>query len=162
MQETTLSTLSLVGENDPILKVKAETVTDFGEDLQDLLNRMTHLMLQKGGVGLAAPQVGISKRIICYQIPTRVASKGDGKPTVHSQVGYLINPTVTLMKNSGFDSKHEGCLTFPDRFVRVRRAKKILVEGFDRKGKPIKTTFDGFKARIVQHEVDHLNGITIF
>lgn len=130
----------LVGN--PILRQEAVTVKRFGESLYTLLDDM-HLTMEKNdGVGLAAPQVGISKRII-------VVNDGSGPLEV-------INPEIVKAKGKQIDS--ERCLSVPDRGGKVKRYMNITVEGQDRDGNPITIDAKGFTARILQHEIDHLHG----
>lgn len=136
---TTLKTF-----DDIELKQVAEEVPQF-EDCMDLIKDMWNVMFQGRGVGLAANQVGVLKRIIVVQ------NKG------FRQV--LINPVIT--KGHGKLKQKEGCLSFPRLLVNKIRHKQITVEGFNEYWKPVKMRLKGMDARIVQHEVDHLNGVTI-
>lgn len=129
---------------DPILKEKAKKVTKFNERLHKLLDDMAETMYDAPGVGLAAPQVGISKRVI-------VVDDGNGLIEV-------VNPELHDMEGEQLDPP-EGCLSIPGLLGDVRRAQKVRVTGQDRYGKPFEMVAEGFLARIFQHEVDHLNGI---
>jgi len=135
-----LRSIVLVGN--PILRQEAVTVKRFGESLYSLLDDMCLTMKKNDGVGLAAPQIGISKKII-------VIDDGSGPME-------LINPVITKAKGKQIDS--ERCLSVPDRGGKVPRAMNITVEGQDREGNPITITAKGFTARILQHEIDHLHG----
>ncbi|PTM59137.1 peptide deformylase [Desmospora activa] len=128
---------------DPILKEKAKPVTKFNARLHKLLDDMADTMYDAPGVGLAAPQVGISKRVI-------VLDGGEGLIEV-------INPV--LEEREGEQLGPEGCLSIPGLQGDVRRAERLRVKGQDRNGDPIEMEAEGYLARIFQHEVDHLNGV---
>jgi peptide deformylase len=128
---------------DPVLKKKAKTVTKFHERLHKLLDDMAETMYDAPGVGLAAPQVGILKRVIVIDI-------GEG-------LIEMVNPEI--VEKSGEQIAQEGCLSIPDLLSDVRRAEKVKVRGQDRFGNPVEMEAEGFLARAFQHEIDHLNGV---
>ena len=133
---------------DPILKKKAEAVTDFGTDSQKLFDDMIETMYQEDGVGIAAPQVGISKRIF-------IAS-----PSMTRGEEYVfINPEIADAK--GRELGLEGCLSLPGISGEIPRAKIIKFRALDRNGNPVEMEVKDFFARIIQHELDHLNGILL-
>lgn len=133
---------------DPILRKKAEAVVQFGEEEQSLFDQMIETMFKEDGVGLAAPQVGISKRII-------VAS-----PTMTPGEEYvLVNPEIYEAR--GRELGVEGCLSLPGISGEIPRAKMIRFRAVDRHGKPLDMEAKDFFARIIQHEVDHLNGVLL-
>jgi peptide deformylase len=129
---------------DPILKTKSKTVTKFHERLHKLLDDMAETMYDAPGVGLAAPQVGILKRVIVVDI-------GEGLIEV-------VNPEI-IEKSGEQIFPPEGCLSIPHLYGNVRRAFKIKVKGLDRYGQPIEMVVDDYLARVFQHELDHLNGV---
>lgn len=128
---------------DPVLKKKAKTVTKFHERLHKLLDDMAETMYDAPGVGLAAPQVGILKRVIVIDI-------GEG-------LIEMVNPEI--VEKSGEQIAQEGCLSIPDLLSDVRRAEKVKVRGQDRFGNPVEMEAECFLARAFQHEIDHLNGV---
>ena len=128
---------------DPVLLRVAEPVTRFDDALRRLLNDMAETMYAADGVGLAAPQVGVSRRIVVIDV-------GEG-------LIELINPVIT--KREGSVVGGEGCLSVPNFEGEVERAEYIECEFFDRKGKRMKLASDGILAIAVQHELDHLDGI---
>ncbi len=133
---------------DPILKQKAEPLTDFGVKEQKLFDDMIETMYLEDGVGLAAPQVGVSKRIL-------IAS-----PNMKEGEEYVIvNPEI--LSATGREIGKEGCLSLPDIMGEVERAKKIRLRYQDRTGKFIEVEIKDFFARIIQHEMDHLDGILL-
>jgi len=130
---------------DPVLRVKAEPVMEFDKELHELMEEMLKFMRLHNGIGLAAPQVGISRRIIVADIGTGPLS--------------LANPEI--LDATGKDKMVEGCLSLPGVEVNVRRKKRIEVTGVSSRGKEVHTTVSDLMARVIQHEIDHLNGILI-
>lgn len=129
---------------DPILKEKAKTVTKFNSRLHKLLDDMADTMYDAPGVGLAAPQVGVSKRVIVVD---------DGQGLIE-----VVNPELSRMSGEQLDPP-EGCLSIPGLLGEVRRAEKVYLKGQDRNGEAFELEAEGYLARIFQHEVDHLNGV---
>jgi len=134
----------IVMEGDPLLKQKAQAVRRFGAALHGLLDDMKETMYHEKGCGLAAPQVGVSKRLIVVDD--------------FEDLGFmeLVNPEI--LEAEGRTEAVEHCLSVPDRGGLVIRAEKIKVKYQDRYGEPHTVTADGQMARIMQHEVDHLDG----
>ncbi|HHW19845.1 peptide deformylase [Thermodesulfovibrio thiophilus] len=133
-----------------ILKKKAEAITDINEDLHRLIDDMVETMYKANGVGLAAPQVGVSKRLIVVDTSPREANQS---------LIVLINPEIS--DSEGEILSEEGCLSLPGFITRLKRKEKILVKGLDRKGKKIEVQATGLLARALQHELDHLEGILL-
>jgi len=138
-----LAIYGIVEVGDPILRQKALPVKNINANIHKLLNNMAETMYDAKGVGLAAPQIGISKRVIVVDI-------GDG-------LLELINPKI--IKASGMETDSEGCLSVPGTLGQVPRATKIDVQGLDRNGQMVEYHVKGFLARALQHEIDHLEGI---
>lgn len=131
---------------DPVLKSQAAPVEEFDESLERLAEEMLETMRDHDGVGLAATQVGRLKRIL-------VAALEDEEYVI-------VNPTVE--ENLGDPAPDtEGCLSIPGIQVEVQRPTNVTVSGFDVTGSPMKLEVEGLLARIIQHEVDHLDGILI-
>lgn len=139
-----MATRNIVKIGEPILREKCREVTIFDERLGVLIDDMVETMFRANGVGLAAPQVGILKRVCVVSV--------DGK-----KVYELINPVI--LKSSGEQIGPEGCLSIPNRRGDVMRPKRLTVEAFDRKGKKVKYNVDGFTAVAFCHEMDHLDGV---
>lgn len=135
---------------DEILKKKAEAITDINSDLQRLIDDMIETMYKANGVGLAAPQVGVSKRLIVVDTSPREENQS---------LIVLINPEIS--DSEGEILSEEGCLSLPGFITRLKRKEKILVKGLDRKGKEIEVQATGLLARALQHELDHLEGILL-
>lgn len=133
---------------DPILKKKAEPLTEFGKNEQKLFDDMIETMHIEDGVGLAAPQIGISKRIF---IACPTAKKGEEHVMVNAQI----------YQSSGSEIGIEGCLSLPGISGEVARAKRLKLKYQDRQGQWQDVEFLDFFARVVQHEMDHLNGMLL-
>ncbi|MGI9648788.1 MAG: peptide deformylase [Acidimicrobiia bacterium] len=130
---------------DPVLNSVAAPVEAFDEALQRLIDDMLETMYAAPGVGLAAPQIGISKRLFVFDV-------GDGP-------GHMINPV--LAESSGEWEFDEGCLSVPERFWPITRPGVARLEGFDRDARPLTLEGDELMGRMLQHEFDHLNGMLL-
>ena len=139
---------------DPILHQKAKSVTVFDKELEDLVRDMFETMSQAPGVGLAAPQVGVSLRLFVYNYPD-----DDDNP----RKGVVINPSITtsLISQDPPDPEldSEGCLSVPGERFALARADQITIEGVDLEQNPVRISAEGWFARIFQHEFDHLEGL---
>ncbi|MBT6691532.1 peptide deformylase [Candidatus Parcubacteria bacterium] len=130
---------------DTILRKTAKPVAEFNDDLKKLADDMAQVMYQDDGVGLAAPQVSLGKRMF-------VVGLGDGRYKTY------INPEITFYSKDKITNE-EGCLSLPEIFGNVTRAKKIHIKYYDFDGKKNKEKLTNFDAIVAQHEFDHLNGI---
>jgi peptide deformylase len=139
---------------DPVLREKARPVAEITDDLRLLIDEMTETMYAASGVGLAAPQVGRSVRVIVVDVSAMV---GEGEPG--SGLIALVNPAVR--ETDGVALAEEGCLSLPDFTTEVRRAERVVVTGIDRDGARVEIEAEGFFARALQHEIDHLEGTLI-
>lgn len=135
---------NIVVEGDPILRKKCREVDEVNDRIRTILDDMVETMHDAVGVGLAAPQVGIMRRMF-------VAEPEPGN------VYYFINPEITMME--GAVEGEEGCLSVPGFAGLVERPQKITIKGLDRNGEPQEYTFEDFHARVMCHEFDHLDGI---
>ncbi len=135
-----------------VLRKEAEAVKDFNHDLKNLVDDMIETMRDAPGVGLAAPQVGVSKRVIVVEF-------GDEEDdTIPKQLYVLINPEI-INQSSDRVAGIEGCLSVPGLVGEVERANVVTVSGQDKSGAKIKIRAQGWLARIFQHEIDHINGV---
>jgi peptide deformylase len=132
---------------DPVLRQRADEVTDIDERLVKLADDMLDTMYDAPGLGLAAPQVGVQKRFFVYDL-----GAGDG-----GQV--LINPVVT--ESDGEWEYHEGCLSVPGMAFDIVRPKQVHVTGVDLDGNEVSFEADELFARLIQHELDHLDGVLL-
>ncbi len=126
----------------PILRKKSKSVKVIEVIEQKIFNDMVATMRKNKGVGLAAPQIGITRRLIVVDI-------GEG-------VLKLANPEI--VESTGRDLMEEGCLSVPGESIEIARATKIVVKGLNAKGESVTITAEGLLARVIQHEIDHLNG----
>jgi peptide deformylase len=134
-------TIKLFGE--PVLRTPAEPVVDFDLELRNLVRDLTETMIDAPGVGLAAPQIGVSLRVFTYNV--------DDEP------GHLINPVLKLEGEEEEDD--EGCLSLPGLQFPTPRAPRVVASGFNMHGDPVALEGTELLARCVQHETDHLDGI---
>ena len=139
-----MSPLQIRKIGDPVLRTKAKKIDEITEKINDLIDNMFETMYAEDGIGLAAPQVGILKRIAVVDI------QEDNKIV-------LINPEI--IEEEGKAVMEEGCLSIPGETGDVIRAEKIKVKTLDRDGNEIEFKAEGLEARAIQHEIDHLDGI---
>jgi peptide deformylase len=134
---------------DPVLRAPALPVTEFDDALRDEVERMVAIMHDARGVGLAAPQVGSLRRLIV------VIGAGEDDPPIP-----LVNPRITW-RSEEEEADFEGCLSIGEISVEVPRAVAIRVAAQDVEGNPVELAPEGFFARVIQHELDHLDGVLI-
>jgi len=131
---------------DPVLRERAHEVTVFDRSLRKLAKRMIRTMHDAPGVGLAAPQVGVLQRLLVYDV--------DDDPQV------LVNPVLDEFSD-GTEEADEGCLSVPGVTMPVERPVSVRVRGFDAQGEAVDFRAEGFEARVILHENDHLDGVLI-
>ncbi len=131
-----------------VLKKKASPVKEIDEAVRRLVDDMVETMYAAPGIGLAAPQVGVSKRIVVIDI----SSKEEEFPLI-----VLANPRI--IEAEGLVDSEEGCLSVPQYTSVVKRAERVIVKGLDIKGTPVEIEGTGLLARVLQHEIDHLDGV---
>ena len=137
---------NIVKYGEPVLRQVAKPVTRINNETQLLVRRMIDTMRDANGLGLAAPQVGVSTRVIVYD------------PLDKKGVRVLINPVILSMSGEQWEPE-EGCLSIPGLVGKVKRAQEIKIKGYDERNHPIVRRVSGLEARVIQHEVDHLDGI---
>jgi peptide deformylase len=133
---------------DPVLRATAVPVERFDDDLKAEVERMGELMQDALGVGLAATQLGVLHRVLVY------------KAYVEDPVTALVNPEIEWMSDE-LELGNEGCLSLPGVHVEVERHARMRVRGRDEAGDEVELDAEGFEARVIQHEIDHLNGVLI-
>jgi len=143
---------------EPVLRRKARTITTFDKNLQTLIDDMIETMREAPGVGLAAPQVNVSERLIVVEYAEEQEEEAEGQPEKPKKLFVLINPEIVKSSAETLMGV-EGCLSIPNLVGEVERHAVIQVKGLNRHGKPTKVKAEGWLARIFQHEIDHLNGI---
>jgi len=132
---------------DPALRMEAQPVEEFDDDLRRLIERMSTLMVEARGVGLAATQVGILRRLFVFS-------------PEEDQVAAIVNPVI-VSRAEEVEIDDEGCLSLQGVLAPVERAVSVRLEGKDETGKDVAYDLEGYPARTVQHELDHLDGVLI-
>jgi len=141
---------------DPVLRRKAHAVTNFDKNLQTLIDDMVETMRDAPGVGLAAPQIGLSERLIVVEYYAK--EEDEENEEASKKVWAVLNPEIVKASEEKLVGV-EGCLSIPGMVGEVERHTEVLVKGLNRHGKPMKVKAKGWLARIFQHEIDHLNGV---
>lgn len=141
---------------DPFLRLKAKPVKNFDKELQTLVDDMFETMRAEPGVGLAAPQIGESLQLVVIEYAEEPEDEDAPEPKPKRYV--LINPEIVERSEEMVEGM-EGCLSVPGFVGKVERNEKITVKALTRHGKPQKVKAEGWVARIIQHELDHLDGV---
>jgi len=139
-----MAVLPIIVHPDPVLRRKAKRVSHVDEPLNRLIDDMIETMNDASGVGLAAPQVGVSLKIAVIGMP-------------EEEILVLVNPEV--VRKSGERTVIEGCLSIPGYRGEIKRSEQVTVKAFDRRGKAFRIKADELLAEALEHEIDHLNGI---
>ena len=144
-----MSLLEIIKEPNPILRKEADNVLNVDDDIRKLMDNMLETMYQAPGIGLAAPQVGVLKKVIVIDL-----SKDDEpkKPF------FIVNPKI-IWKSEELSSREEGCLSIPGHFAEVVRPKKCKLQYLDYNGKKQEVEADDLLSTCIQHEVDHCDGV---
>jgi len=142
--------LDIVTWPDEVLSAKAKPLDGMTPELDELIDNMIETMYDSDGVGLAAPQIGQSIRLIV------VDQTG---PKLRGDLRVILNPEI--VESEGEVDSEEGCLSCPELSVTVKRKERVKITGLDREGKDITIEADGFLAIVLQHEIDHLEGMTL-
>ena len=141
--------LKLIYAPDPILKKESVSIPQVDDHHRELIKQMYEVMYSANGVGLAAPQIGLNIRIFILDAGSRDEEK---KPIT------IINPKIISLEKN-IVPYEEGCLSFPEHFAEIDRPENIKIEYLNENNSKKSATFKGFESRIIQHELDHLNGI---
>lgn len=128
-----------------VLRKKAKEVEKFDEEIKKISAEMAETLKENGGAGLAAPQVGVSKRIIAVLVD-------------ENKIEIFINPKITK-KSREKKTAEEGCLSFPGIFLKIKRPSKVVIQAIDLERRMLEVEVEGILSRVFQHEIDHLNGI---
>ena len=143
---------------DPVLRRKARAITSFDDSLQTLIDDMLETMREAPGVGLAAPQVNVSERLIVIEYSDDEEDENGEIIEMPKKRYVLINPEI-VKTSEETELGVEGCLSIPGLVGEVERFSMVQIKGLNRRGQPIKLKAEGWLARIFQHEIDHLNGV---
>jgi peptide deformylase len=133
---------------DPVLRKVSEPVTEIDDEIRDLFDRLVATVEDAGGLGLAAPQIGVSKRVI---VVVDIDEEGQRSNFL------LINPEI--VSACGEEVVEEGCLSVPEIYAKVRRPQSLVLKGLDHEGREVDIEASGMGARAFSHEIDHLDGI---
>lgn len=142
---------------DLVLRRKARAVTAFDKTFQTLVDDMIETMRDAPGVGLAAPQVGVSERLIVVEYYENEKSE-EAEDEARKKVWVMVNPEIVKASSEKVTGV-EGCLSIPNLVGEVERHEAIHVKGLNRRGQPMRVKASGWLARIFQHEIDHINGV---
>jgi peptide deformylase len=157
-----MAQLQIVTPPHPVLRQKARPVTDFGPELQSLIDDMVETMHAAQGVGLAANQVAVPAQVIVVEMPVPQSDEPDAgsepAPPHSGERFTWVNPRLSWHSRSTVEGV-EGCLSVPGVAGEVDRFEEIRVEAQDRHGSKVRMRFEGWLARVFQHEIDHLNGV---
>lgn len=142
---------------DPVLRRKARAVTTFDKKLQTVIDDMIETMRDAPGVGLAAPQIGISDRLIVVEYYENEQAE-EAEEEAKKKVWVMLNPEIVKASDEKVMGV-EGCLSVPNLVGEVERHEAVQVKGLNRRGQPMRVKASGWLARIFQHEIDHTNGV---
>jgi peptide deformylase len=142
--------LSVLKEPDPKLRFKAQPVEKVDDDIRQLMDDMLETMYQNDGIGLAAPQVGVSKRVVVLDLNAGT----DEKPNIY----FMANPEILTVSDET-SVRNEGCLSVPEVQAEVSRPARVRIRYLNRDNCSVEADVDGLFATCVQHEIDHLNGV---
>lgn len=140
---------------DPVLRRKAKKITTFDKDLQTLIENMIETMREAPGVGLAAPQISESVRLVVVEYGKE---EEEGNEEAPKRLYIIANPEIVQASEEKVVGI-EACLSIPGLVGEVERHEKIVIKGLNRSARPVKITAEGWLARIFQHEIDHLDGV---
>ncbi len=151
-----MTVLEIIQPDNPVLRKKAIKVQSFDAKFQKLIDDMIETMMDAPGVGLAAPQIAVSQRVIVVRLPDDEESKKEyGK---EAGVTYVVANPKIIKESRAMVEGVEACLSIPGYFGEVDRHESIVITGQDRHGKPIRIKAKNWLARVFQHEIDHLDG----
>jgi peptide deformylase len=154
-----MAKLTVLVAPNKILQTVSAPVDQLNSQIKTLINDMMETMEAEDGIGLAAPQVGVSKRILVMNVPNNVSAHGEIIENVNSEpcVFKIVNPEIVWKSDTKIISR-EGCLSVPSQYAEVTRASEIKIKYLDENGENCETHFYNLQAVCVQHEIDHLDG----
>lgn len=151
-----MTLLEIIGLDNPVLRKKAVRVTSFDKKFQQLVDNMVETMIAAPGVGLAAPQVAVSKRVVVVRLQDDEKAKEEFGEDA-GKLYVVVNPEI-IKASKEIAEGVEGCLSIPGYLGLVDRHEKVTITGLDRYGKPLRIKAYDWLARVFQHEIDHLDG----
>ena len=147
--EDLMTILTILTAPDPVLKKKSVTIAAVDDRVRQLMDDMLETMYHAPGIGLAAPQIGVNERIVVMDI---------GRSEENRQPIVMANPEIVWLSEED-NTYEEGCLSVPEHYADVVRPKAVKVKFLDRDGNPAEIETDGLLATVIQHELDHLDGV---
>ena len=152
----TMTKLDILTIPEKVMKLESEPIETIDGELLSFMDDMLETMYKAPGIGLAAPQVGILKRVVTIDVSKREESDDDKESPRNPY--FMINPEI-VWSSEDPSVYEEGCLSIPDFYAEVERPAEVVVQFLDREGKEVELKADGLLATCIQHEVDHLDGI---
>ena len=137
---------------DPTLAKISEPVAEINDDIRALAQDLLDTLTTVGGVGIAAPQIGVLKRVVIIDV-----SQEKNDPDLPQDFRVFVNPVVTVLDPKGHE-ENEGCLSVPDLRAKVKRPRRVALDALDLDGKPVHIEGEGYYGACMQHETDHLDG----
>ena len=137
---------------DPTLAKISEPVAEINDDIRALAQDLLDTLTTVGGVGIAAPQIGVLKRVVVIDV-----SQEKNDPDLPQDFRVFVNPVVTVLDPKGHE-ENEGCLSVPDLRAKVKRPRRVALDALDLDGKPVHIEGEGYYGACMQHETDHLDG----
>ena len=137
---------------DPTLTKISEPVAEINDDIRALAQDLLDTLTTVGGVGIAAPQIGVLKRVVVIDV-----SQEKNDPDLPQDFRVFVNPVVTVLDPKGHE-ENEGCLSVPDLRAKVKRPRRVALDALDLDGKPVHIEGEGYYGACMQHETDHLDG----
>lgn len=137
---------------DPLLAKVSEPVAEINDEIRALAKDMLDTLTTVGGVGIAAPQIGVLKRVVIIDV-----SQEKNDPDLPQNFRVFVNPVITVLDPKGHE-ENEGCLSVPDLRAKVKRPRRVALDALDLDGKPVHIEGEGYYGACMQHETDHLDG----
>lgn len=137
---------------DPLLAKVSEPVAEINDDIRALAKDMLDTLVTVGGVGIAAPQIGVLKRVVIIDV-----SQEKNDPDLPQEFKVFINPVITVLDPKGHE-ENEGCLSVPELRAKVKRPRRVALDALDLDGNPVHIEGEGYYGACMQHETDHLDG----
>ena len=137
---------------DPLLAKVSEPVAEINDDIRALAKDMLDTLTTVGGVGIAAPQIGVLKRVVIIDV-----SQEKNDPDLPQEFKVFVNPVITVLDPKGHE-ENEGCLSVPELRAKVKRPRRVALDALDLDGKPVHIEGEGYYGACMQHETDHLDG----
>ena len=137
---------------DPLLAKVSEPVAEINDEIRALAQDMLYTLTTVGGVGIAAPQIGVLKRVVIIDV-----SQEKNDPDLPQEFKVFVNPVITVLDPKGHE-ENEGCLSVPELRAKVKRPRRVALDALDLDGKPVHIEGEGYYGACMQHETDHLDG----